>query len=448
MSQTVEEISTPPGKSNIECTSKISISAWWMLFVLFLLYGFSYIDRLLIAMIVPGIKHGLRLSDVEIGVILGPAFAIFYAIFGVPLGWAADRYPRRWVIFLGVNLWSIATAAGGFAQSFWLLFGSRVGVGVGEASLSPAAFNLLADGFPKKRLTLAISIYQTGIKVGGAVAYSLGAVIIAFVTSMGAVTIPGIGVFEPWQTVLILAGVPGLLLAPLVFTFSEPVRRDARVRPGDSASAWAFFWSARKPLLLMAFGFAMVMMAQYSMLSWVPAYMTRQFGWKPEGYGPELSMIGILAAASMIVKAWIVDWLYARGMRDAHLRFYTWILAVSIPISAVCFFISGGKSFLILYAIVQVIAVQFVVYMAATLQIILPVDLRGRISGAFLALVNVVGAMGPFITGMITDYLFKDEGKLGMSIGITVIISFTMSFILLRTALPMILSAVNESRSL
>jgi MFS family permease len=146
-----------------------SPGAWWMLFVLLSLYIVSYIDRTAINMLVPYIKTSLHLSDSQMGLVLGPAFSFVYAAFGFPLGWAADKFPRRWVIFVGAVLFGCATVASAAAQTFLALFIARACVAIGEASLSPAAYSLMSDKFPRNLLTTASSIYNTAskIRIGG-----------------------------------------------------------------------------------------------------------------------------------------------------------------------------------------------------------------------------------------------------------------------------------------
>lgn len=418
--------------------TRTPLSAWWMLFILFLLYGLSYVDRIVITMLVVPIKADLHLSDVQMSLILGPAFAVFYALFGLPMGIAADRYSKRLVIFGGVTLWSLAAMGTGLARTFPALFGARMGVGVGEAALSPAAYTLLADHFPKTRLTLAMSIYQTGLKIGSAAAFSIGAGAITLTAAAGSISLPVVGTLHPWQQVLILTGAPGVLLALLVFTFPErrPKAAAGAVQPEKGAFK-AFLIAEKRMLLLLALGFAMVMTAQYSLQSWMPTYLTRHFGLTPKDYGPGLSLIGLVAAFSMIAKGWFVDWLYARGMKDAHLRFYSWLVMISVPLAAGVFFIPDPAIFLMVYGALQVIAIQFVVFMASTLQLFVPQNVRGTMSGAFLAVVTIIGSsIGPLMTAVLTDHVFRDENMLGASLTVTTTASLALSLLFLRLALP------------
>src|SRR5512139_1429515 len=143
--------------------------AWYVLAVLVLVYVFNFIDRQILSILAQEIKGDLGLSDAEIGFLYGTAFAVFYAIFGIPLGRLADVWVRRSLIALGLAFWSAMTALSGTARSFPTLGAYRIGVGVGEASASPAAFSSLVDWFPARLRATAISIYSSGVYIGAGI---------------------------------------------------------------------------------------------------------------------------------------------------------------------------------------------------------------------------------------------------------------------------------------
>ncbi|MFC3429976.1 MULTISPECIES: MFS transporter [Sphingobium] len=421
-------------------------SAWWMVAVLFGLYVLSWVDRLIVSMLVTPIKAHLLLSDVQISMITSTSFAIFYAIFGLPLGWASDRFSRRWIIFGGVVIWGVATTACGFAQSYEALLIGRIFVGIGEAALLPAAYSLIADAFPSHLLTRATSTFQTAGKVGSATAFALGGVAIAFATAHSGIHIPFHGPAQPWQLVMMMVGVPGILLALLLFTFPDPGRRRT---PGTAANGEqkglikAFVTQNWKLLALMLVGTSALAMCGYSMTNWVPAYIERHFGWKPVQYGFALSLMNIVSAVSLVVNGWIVDKLFARGMKDAHLRFYGWLILGFLPVIAYMFFATNPYVFLACYCVAQFITVPFMVYVSSVMGLIAPATIRSRMLASFLFVFTILGqGAGPAIVAALTQYVFHDEGALGRSLAVVVTVSSILALISFRMALRYLAPAI------
>jgi MFS family permease len=197
--------------------------ARWILAVLFVVSILNFVDRQILAILAGKVKADLLISDAQLGFLYGTVFGIFYAVFGVPLGVYADRGSRRKLIACGLALWSVMTAASGLATGFTTLALARMGVGVGEASASPAAYSLIADLFPKERRGTALGIYSLGIFVGiGASSYIGGAVADGWSAAFPAGSAPfGLA---GWQVAFLVAGLPGLLVVPLVLSFREPRR--------------------------------------------------------------------------------------------------------------------------------------------------------------------------------------------------------------------------------
>jgi MFS family permease len=415
---------------------KTPFSAWWMLAVLFLLYVVSIIDRYIITMLVPSIKTSLDLTDFQIGILLGPAFSFFYALFGLPLGWAADRYPRRWVIFLGALTFGLATASGALAGSFVALLAARMLVGVGEASLSPAAFSLMADRFPRGQLTTASSIYNTAAKVGVATAYAAGGLIIGLAATR-TFELPLLGALEPWRLVFVLTGLPAVVLGVLVFTFKEP-RRTKPPMSGTAApvTIFRYFRDEKRLMIPMLVGFCSIGMVSFGLSGWAPTYITREFGWPPERYGPILGVISLAAAGSLVIKGLIVDWLYRRNVQDAHIRLFTWLLMGTLPIAVILFFLKDPLLFLVGYGVVQIVAMPIVIYFSAATQLIAPSYLRGQVIAVFLLSVAIFGSgMGPLVVGALTDYVFQDDQKIGYSLTVLVCTMMPLGLVCLRLAL-------------
>ena len=197
--------------------------ARYVLAVLVLVYVFNFLDRQILSILAERIKADLGLTDAHLGFLYGTAFAVFYALFGRPLGRLADSWDRRRLISLGIGVWSVMTALSGFARSLLQLGAARVGVGVGEASASPAAFSMLSDYFPQRLRATVLAIYSSGIYIGGGVGIFLGGAIVDRWDILWAHTAAPFGL-RGWQVAFFIVGLPGLLLALLVRSLREPVR--------------------------------------------------------------------------------------------------------------------------------------------------------------------------------------------------------------------------------
>jgi MFS family permease len=222
---------------------RIGAYAWYALFVLVLVYIINFIDRQILSILVGDIKADLKVSDAQIGFLYGTAFAVFYALFGIPLGRLADSWYRGRLMAMGLALWSSMTAFSGFANSFGMLAAARIGVGIGEASASPAAYSMISDSFPKERRATALSIYSSGLYIGGALSLPIG----GFVVSRWTAAYPNpeaapLGL-AGWQAAFLAVGLPGLLLALWVLTLREPQRgaSDGLPQPVVRPNAWRDF---------------------------------------------------------------------------------------------------------------------------------------------------------------------------------------------------------------
>ena len=418
-------------------THRTPFGAWWMVSVLFVFYVLSIVDRAIISMLVDPIQKDLGLTDFEMSLLLGPAFVVFYSIAGFPLGWLADRYSRRNIIGLGVIAWSVSTIASGLSRAFVPLFMSRIAVGIGEAALTPAAYSLIADKFPRKRLTTAMSIYGTAPKVGTAVAFSLGALLLTTYEGRGIIDMPVLGPLRPWQMVLLTLGGIGIVLALLSWTFSEPPRGGFAKRRGPEREQLISFAHKQRAILIPVIaGFGLISLASHAMTSWVPTYLTRSFGWGPATYAPIISVISLMMASTVILKGLVVDWLFARGMLDAHVRFFTWLLGGSIPILLAGFLIDQPMAFLVLYGLASIASMTFLVYLSSILQLVTPPELRGQITALGLLGLSIIGAgFGPILVALLTDLVFQDQADIGKSICIVAVASMCAGWLFLRRSL-------------
>lgn len=215
-----EQVAAQPEQAD----QKVPAYSWYALSVLVLVYVLNFIDRQILSILANDIKADLGVDDAYLGFLYGTAFAIFYALFGIPLGRLADSWKRVRLMTLGLALWSTMTAASGFARDAVTLTAARIGVGVGEATASPSAYSLISDWFPARMRATALAIYSSGLYIGGGVSLAIGGLIVdGWNDAFGATGDPLLGL-KGWQAAFIAVGLPGLLLALWVATLREPVR--------------------------------------------------------------------------------------------------------------------------------------------------------------------------------------------------------------------------------
>lgn len=409
--------------------------AWYMLGVLVVFGFFSYMDRQITSLLVTPIQQDLGLTDLQIGMVQGIAFSAVYAVAGIPIGWAVDRYSRRSILWAGLTLWSCATLAAGFSRSFTHLFGARLLVGAGEAALSPAAYSLIAARFRRDRLGLVFAIYTMGSVVGGAMALTLGGAMIDAVGATGTVDLPLLGALRGWQFVLILAGLPGILAALLSFTFKEPARAISGVSKqapqtshapsapsADDLSAIAYMRQHPAFFLCHIGGFSLVGMIIYGMVAWMPTFFIREYGWTISQVG---SAIGAISAVSGTIGVFgggfVVDWLYKRGHKDAPFSYYSVVVAIVVLTAPLAFLVHNSWLALALLCLPKT-GFTYAGVAASALQLAVPPALRGRISATYLCITGLAGiGLGPVVVGLLTDRLFADPSKLGASLCVMIL---------------------------
>lgn len=429
-----------------------SAPAWWALAVLVGLSVVSYVDRQIISLMVGPIRADLNVSDFQISLLQGIAFALFFATFGLPLGWLVDRTQRRLVIFGGVMVWSLATAASGLAASFGQLFLARLMVGAGEAALAPAAYSMIADLFPKRRLALALAIFAVGGSIGSALAVFLGGVLITGLSHVS-YSLGGAAPLATWQLAYLSVGLPGLVFAFLIFLIREPARSQAapKSQAGDMAEFWAFVRTRRAFLACHFLGFGCMSALGYAEMNWLPAYLMRRFGVAVAEAGALVGFIIICSIPGALLAGALADRLFARGRADAHLFLYVFISLALVVIGPVAFLVDSLPLSVVLTASVMFLASAPGTATAA-LQIATPPHLRGRASALYLFVYQLVGlGMGPTVVGAFTDYVFKDDALVGHSVAATIAIFGLIAaslFALGRRPMRQAIRALEEEREL
>ncbi len=396
--------------------------AWYMVALLLVIYTFSFIDRQILGLLGSAIKADFGISDTEFGLLTGFAFAVFYTVFGLFCARIADTKSRRGLIAVGLLVWSIMTAASSLARSFGQLFLLRIGVGVGEATLAPAANSLLADSFPKERLATALSVYSMGIPVGSALAFIVGGQVIALAGSIPDIAVPGVGLLAGWQKVFLMVGLPGILLTFLVFTIKEPERKgvtgSAKAIP--VREVWAHVWSQFRAYSSICLGVSFNAALGFGSVVFLAIFFDRFHGVGPAEVGTTFGTMSLFTGAGgLLLGGFIADKLYRKGRKDAHIiALLVAPLGYGIPSILMPFMENTTHVWILLgFANFFINLPSGVAF--ASLQIITPNQMRGQIIAMYVLCTSIIGyGAGPFLVGFFTDYVFADEMKLHYSLAL------------------------------
>ncbi len=422
--------------------------AWFVVAILAIAYAISLIDRNFMGLVIEQIKGDLGLTDLEIGLLLGPAFAILYVVLGIPFGWLADRGNRRTIIATGMMLWCLTTAACGLAPNFPLLFLSRLGVGIGEASLSPCALSLIADYVPPQNRARAMSIYVLGANLGGSMAYLLGARVMAFLNTHALPAVGSLNPPKPWQAAFIILGVPGLLIAFLMFAIREPrasgvVARMAAKPPSPlhALSLMGAQWRAYATL----FGAMSAMFVIGYMGLWTAAVFQRSWGWSIERIGVINGAI-ILASSppGALFAGWISDHLTKRGRQDG--AFLALILGAIIICPSYAMYPLAPNGVVAAILLFLGLVGQHIISSAGPVAVfqISPHEIRGQAISWYYLILSISGLMvGPPAIGFLTT-LLGGPAMLRYSIAIVGLIFGVISIVVLVVGWPAYRLAARE----
>src|SRR3984957_11399223 len=427
-----------------------SFAAWYSVAVLMLMYIFPSIGRPTFSLRVEPMKRDLHITDTQIGMLQGLAFALLYTFLGLPIARLSDRYSRRAIIAGGVLIWSIMATLCGMARSATQLFAARVGVGVGEAALSPAAYSIITDSFPHSKLGSAFGVYNIGITIGAGTAFLVGGIVVAAVSHAGATyTLPLLGEVRAWQMVFIVTGAPGIVLPLLMLTFREPARRgilrkQSAVEPAAATlrpplkEVLGYVWLNRKFYGLYFVALALLSMCGYSVAAWLPTALIRAYGVTAGQVGKVLGVSTILMnSTGMLLAGILCDSLTRKGRRDAPIivaLFSACGIAVfgslpafmpSVPLIWVAMFVAG---------------LTFNAYNGVgpmAINQVTPNQYRAQVSAVYLFVVNALGlGVGPTLVPYVNDHIFHDPIKIRYSLFIVVFCAALAAISLLSIVRP------------
>jgi MFS family permease len=401
--------------------------SWYVVTILLLAYVTSFLDRTILTLLVGPIRESLNISDLELSLLHGFAFAVFYVVLGIPIARFADSHNRVRLISFGILFWSAMTAVCGFARTFWHMFLGRVGVGIGQATLSPAAYSILSDYFPPQKLVRALSVYQTGIYAGMGLAMIIGGFVIAHVPTMD---IPYYGVLEPWQVVFLIVSLPGILIFAIMRTIREPVRKGMLSRASVDKSipvreVATFIGARRKAYGFIVGGVAAKSLAFYGIAAWLPTYFIRTYEWDAATVGLWYGLGSIVFGTLGINFGSVVSvWLRARGYSDANVRVCMIALICLTPVGILAPFMSSAIPSMALFYVFIFFAAFPVGCQAAALQEITPNQMRAQVTAIYLFISNMCGiGLGPTFIAFFTDVVFQNDLAVGYSMSISVAIA-------------------------
>jgi MFS family permease len=398
-----------------------------ILVLLFLGYLLSFADRVIFSISLKPIKAALQLSDSQLGLLSGTAFALSYALFSPFGGLLADRLSRRRLLAGAIGFWSLATFATGFSMSFAAMALSRAGVGVGEALLHPLAVSLVADTAPPKRRARAFGAYLSAGSAGVIAALLLGGLLLHSLQASGGMALPLLGHLAPWQALFVAAAVPGLVLAAAVLLIMRDPPRGAHDPVGSVEAIGGMAFMRRNARLSLAIfaGISLFQMGAYTLSTWNVVFFERVHGWTGSrtaillaltaGVG---SLVGCLASGRMI------DALRSRGWTDAPLRLCL-IGGISFAVLALgALFAPSPYLALGLFAGAAFFGYTPSVAAFAALAEVLPATVRARLAGVHTLASGVISnSLGPFLVGLFSDRLFAQPDGIRYALALTLFIA-------------------------
>ena len=367
-------------------------------------YVVNFVDRQVLSILMQSIKKDLGLSDLQLGLLSGTAFGIFYATLGIPIARIADRVSRKGVMAVSLTIWSAMTALCGSASSFFSLLAFRVGVGIGEAGGSPPAHSMISDLFPESQRATAMGIFSLGVPLGIMIGFMAG----GFMNDI-------LG----WRMAFLIVGLPGIVLAGIVaLTLREPPRglADATIETSDhpsptTAEVLRFLWSSPS-FRHNAWGSGLYAFVGYSITTWAPPFLERSHGMATSQVGTALALIiGLGGGVGIFLGGALTD---RMGNRDPRLRMRipAYAMWLSVPFGFVIYTTDQTALTLILLVVPTFLGLMYQAPSLALAQSLATPKMRATASAILLFMINIIGlAIGPAATGFLSDLLTPYYGE-------------------------------------
>ena len=418
--------------------------AWTVVAILIATAVLSYTDRQVLSLLVDPIRADLGISDTQISLLLGTAFAVVYGVAGIPLGYLADRVSRRNLIFAGVSVWSLGTLACGLAHHFAEIFAARIVVGLGEAALSPAAISLISDYFPASRRGTAVGLFLSGIAMGSGAAILIGGGVLHGIES-GALAATALAAYAPWRMVLVVIGGPGLLWALVILAIREPVRQagdDGSTAAPAAASSWrATPWLRIAPIYVVL---AAASFVDNAVGAWAPTLLIRGFGRDAAEVGVELGLLMTVGfGGGVLLGGMLAD---RAGSAGGSRRKLQLSLCGGILILPLSLLLNSAAAGWVLAGVPLYFAVSGMVTALGFSAILDAVPNRSRglaMSMSFFLNVALGAGLGPTAVALAGAHVFAAEAGLGPPLVLTAIGGYAVAVAAVWAAL---FSAARHSR--
>ena len=411
--------------------------AWAVVAILLAAYTVALLDRQIMSLMVEPIRRDLAITDTQLSTLMGFSFVLFYGTMGLALGRLADRLNRRNLIVGGIVIWCLATAACGFARSYWELFAARMMVGFGEAALSPAAYSMIADYFSPRTRPRANSVYSMGVFIGTGVAMIAGGAAIAAASASIGEAIPFLSGMAPWKLAFLLVGLPGLPMAAIMLAVREPGRKGRAKVAGSWHDLRVFLRGRYGIFLALLFGFGTNGLLNYCASTWGPSVFVRKFGWTTLQTGLATGLILLIAApAGVLFGGW---WATRRPLANpslALLRTARTAMLCTVPLLVILATASAASVALAAMAVLMfAIGIPGSLAPAAFYEIT-PNEFRGQVTAFYLFAVSVLGlGIGVTAIAAVNDYVIVDATAIGTSMAIVMSVAAVGGALCLQAAL-------------
>jgi MFS family permease len=408
---------------------------WWMAGLLAAVNVMALLDRLILALLIPGIKASLLISDTQISLIHGAAFGLCYGVAGLAFGRLVDRLNRRNLLIIGLVGWSLATVACGLAQSFPQLIAARVAVGVFQALVGPAGLSMVADAAPLHLRGRVTAVVVSGGTFGSALASLAGGALLQAFAARPALISPFGGALAPWQSTLAVAGAAGLLLAPLLATMRDPGRQVTA--GGASFSAWGYLARHRAAFVPLLAGIACFIIVGYAQASWFAVILLRGLRMPPAAAGLAMGLITVGGAVvSAVVGGWLSDRFARADPHGGRIRLLQMLLPV-VALASIGFMAKAPALVITAFAMTATLSTITATLAATILPELTPSEGRGRVM-AIYQFIAVIGGMGlaPTVVALITDRVLHDESRVAQSVALVSVPGLALAVLLIGAALP------------